>query len=395
MTKRITYFCVLIAFPFLALAQSDVPLQANIMELSSELAAPEIEATAWALMEINSGWIVTSNGAEEPLPPASITKLMSNYVVYQQLENGNISSNDLVSISEEAWRAEGSRMFADVNTKIELNHLLKSTVIQSGNDAAIALAEHIAGTESVFASMMNKAAKDLGLQHSFFINSTGLPAEGHTMSASDILLLSAAVIREFPSHYAWYAEKSYTYNEITQENRNKLLWRDDSIDGLKTGYTEAAGYCLVASAERDGQRWIAVVLGSSDQSTRERQVLSLLNYGFAAYEPLSVLDEQGGVASARVYYGENDEILLRPPEPVNIVVPRGQEENLQIDLQMSPHYEAPIQAGETMGIASLTLNGELLGDIPLIAMSSIEEGGLWKRLTDSISLWVSGLMSDE
>jgi len=375
-------------------AQIETKLRAKIVDLPIDLAAPEIEAIAWALMEMNSGWIVTSNNPDQPLPPASITKLMSNYVLYQQLASGRIKTTDKVSISEEAWRAEGSRMFADVNSQVELEHLLRSTVIQSGNDAAIALAEHVAGTEAVFASMMNIAAKELGLQHSFFVNSTGLPAEGHSMSASDIALLSAAIIREHPDHYARYAEKSFTHNEITQYNRNKLLWRDNSIDGLKTGHTEAAGYCLVGSAERNGQRWIAVVLGSSDERTREAQVLGLLNYGFTAYEPVSVLDQQGGVVTSKVYYGESDEVLLQPATPVDIVLPRGRQADLNIDFQLSPHYEAPIQAGQSMGIASLSLDGEILVDIPLVAMSSIQQGGMFKRLTDSVRLWVYGFLSD-
>lgn len=392
--QKVVLVCFAWTIVIPSFAQEQSKLQTKLVDLPSDLAAPAIEATAWVLMEMNSGWIVTSNNAEQPLPPASITKLMSNYVLYQQLAVGRIKPTDLVSISEQAWRAEGSRMFADVNSQVELDHLLKSTVIQSGNDAAIALAEHIAGTESVFASMMNKAAMDLGLKHSFFMNSSGLPADGHSMSASDIALLSAAIIREFPDRYKWYAEKEFTHNEITQYNRNKLLWRDSSVDGLKTGHTQAAGYCLVGSAERDGERWIAVVLGSSDERTREAQVLGLLNYGFTAYEPVSVLDQQGGVASSVVYYGENDEVLLQPAAPVNIVLPRGKEADLQIDMQISPYYEAPIQAGQSMGVASLSLDGQNLADIPLVAMSSIQQGGIFKRMSDSVRLWVGDFMSD-
>ena len=385
---------VLFWYATTSLAQDKEQFSSKVIDVQSDISAPKIEATAWVLMEMKSGWIVSSNNANQPLPPASITKLMSNYVHYQKIAAGDINMQDQVSISEQAWRAEGSRMFANVNSKIELQHLLKSTVIQSGNDAAIALAEHVGGTEAVFASLMNKAAKELGLKNSYFMNSTGLPAEGHTMSAADIAVLSAAIIREFPEFYSWYSEKSYTHNEITQYNRNKLLWRDSTVDGLKTGHTEAAGYCLVGSAVRNDERWIAVVLGSQSTQIREAQVLSLLNYGFTAYESASVLDEQGGVASADVYFGQTDQMRLQPPYPVNIVVPKGRQKDLQIDLRISPYYEAPIKVGQSVGVASVLLDGELLLDVPLVAMSSIEDGGFWRRTKDSVRLWLRNFLSD-
>lgn len=392
------YFLVLLlslcCFASTGFAQEKITYSSKVVAVPTDIAAPKIEATAWVLMEMNSGWIVSSNNADQPLPPASITKLMSNYVVYDQLEAGNINLEDEVSISEEAWRAEGSRMFANVNSKVALKHLLKSTVIQSGNDAAIALAEHIGGTEAVFASLMNKAAKELGLTNSFFMNSTGLPDDGHSMSAADIAVLSVAIIREFPDFYSWYAEKSYTHNEITQYNRNKLLWKDSSIDGLKTGHTEAAGYCLVGSAIRNDERWIAVVLGSQSQAVREQQVQSLLNYGFTAYQSASVLDQQGGVASADVYFGQDAQIRLQAPYAVNIVVPKGRTDDVQIDMRVSPYYEAPISAGQSVGVASILLDGQLLTDIPLVAMSSIEEGSLWRQAKDSVRLWVRNLLAD-
>lgn len=390
--SKIIGFGLLCVFAFnsvnIVVAQSESVLAATVVEVPSNIVAPRIEATAWVLMEMNSGWIVSSHKPNQPLPPASITKLMSNYVVYQKLAEQQIGLQDQVSISEQAWRAEGSRMFANVDSKIELQHLLKSTVIQSGNDAAIALAEHVGGTETFFASLMNTAAKNIGLRNSFFINSTGLPADEHRMSASDIALLSAALIRDFPEYYAWYAEKSYTHNKITQANRNKLLWKDSTVDGLKTGHTEAAGYCLVGSALRNGERWIAVVLGAQDAQSREEQVLSLLNYGFAAYQPIPVLQQQGGVVSADVYFGEVDKIHLQAPSQVNIVVPRGREQDVAIDFLISPYYKAPISVGQSLGIASLSLDGKLLMDVPLVATSSISEGGLWSRLTDSVGLWL-------
>lgn len=359
---------------------------AKPVAVKSSLPAPEIDAKAWVLMEMNSGVVVTGHESELPLPPASITKLMMNYVVFSRLHAGDISVSGMVPISEEAWRAEGSRMFADVNTRIELGHLLKSTIIQSGNDAAIALAEFTGGSEFAFAQLMNQAAKKIGLKHSNFMNSTGLPAEGHAMSAHDIAVLAAAVIREFPEFYKWYSEKTYTHNNITQQNRNRLLWKDNSVDGLKTGHTNAAGYCLVASAVRGKQRWIAVVLGSESERSRERQVLTLLNYGFTAYEPLTMLDEQGGVASVRVYGGEVEEVLLQAAEPVYLTVPKGREKDVQVALQHSPYFEAPISIGQSMGIASLSLDGKLLVEMPLVATSAITRAGWWKRMIDSIKL---------
>jgi D-alanyl-D-alanine carboxypeptidase (penicillin-binding protein 5/6) len=311
---------------------------------------------------------------------------MTNYVVYEALQNGDIAHSDQVAISEKAWRAEGSRMFAKVGSQVELQHLLKSTVIQSGNDAAIALAEHVVGSELAFAQRMNQASAKLGLKHSRFVNSTGLPDPEHTMSALDIAILSAAIIREFPDFYSWYSEKEYTHNEITQYNRNKLLWKDPTVDGLKTGHTDAAGFCLVGSAVRDKQRWIAVVLGSENERSREEAVLSLLSFAYASYSSIRLLDQQGGLTTARVYFGEVDEVLLRAEQVTELVVPRGREKDVVTDLQFSPYYQAPIGIGDRMGLAILSLDSKPIAEVPLISMSAIKKGGLFKRFTDTIAL---------
>jgi D-alanyl-D-alanine carboxypeptidase (penicillin-binding protein 5/6) len=356
------------------------------LAVTSSLAVPQVDAKAWILYEYNSGRWVAGANADLVYPPASITKLMTNYVVYDALQRGDISLSDQVTISEKSWRAEGSRMFAKVGSKVALQHLLKSTVIQSGNDAAIALAEHVAGSELAFAQRMNQAAAKLDLQHSRFVNSTGLPDPEHTMSAHDIAILSAAIIREYPSFYHWYSEKEYTHNDITQYNRNKLLWKDSSVDGLKTGHTNVAGYCLVGSALRGTERWIAVVLGSKDERTREEAVLTLLNFAYAAYKPVRLLDQQGGLATAKVYFGEVDEVLLQAENQLDVVVPRGREGDVVVDLRYSPYYEAPIEVGESMGVALLSLDGKSLAEVPIIAMSTIKSSGLWKRITDTVSL---------
>jgi len=347
---------------------------------------PVIDANAWVLMEINSGSVLASQNAEVALPPASITKLMMNYVLFARLQSGDVKSSDQVPISEYAWRAEGSRMFADVNTRIELGHLLKSTIIQSGNDASIALAEFTGGSEFAFAQLMNQEAKKLGLNQSNFVNSTGLTAEGHLMSALDIAKLAAAIIKDYPEFYAWYAEKEYSHNNITQYNRNRLLWKDDSIDGLKTGFTDAAGYCLVGSAVRDKQRWIAVVLGAKSVAAREAAVLELLNYGFNYFDASEQLNQQGGLTSVKVYGGEADQVLLQAAAPANVVVPKGRQDDIEMTLRHSPYFEAPIEVGQPMGLAQLTLDGKNITEVPLVATSEIKSAGWWKRTVDSIKL---------
>ncbi len=359
--------------------------------IAAEAFTPSVTTTAWALMEARSGTIVASSNAEMPLPPASITKLMMNYVVFAELEKGAIDLADQVAISEKAWRSEGSRMFADVNTTINLEHLLKSTIIQSGNDASVALAEHTSGSEARFASVMNDYARQLQLTQSHFENASGLPAPGHQMSSVDILKLSAAIIDHFPQYYGWYGIKEYEHNNIRQFNRNKLLWKNMGIDGLKTGHTEAAGYCLVASAKRQEQRWIAVVMGTESEAARETAVAELLEYGFNSFDSGEVLSEQGGVAQARVWGGESEQVLLKPAAPVYVVVPRGRLAEIEVRLQLAPSFDAPIALRQPMGVAALYLDGQALRDVPLVAMSEIPQAGFVKRLVDSITKAIGGL----
>ncbi|MFQ3244672.1 MAG: D-alanyl-D-alanine carboxypeptidase (penicillin-binding protein 5/6) [Arenicella sp.] len=375
---------VVLLFGFIAVFNSTVLAQTK----------PVIDANAWVLMEINSGSVVVSQNAEVALPPASITKLMMNYVIFDRLKSGDLKSSDQVPISEYAWRAEGSRMFADVNTRIELGHLLKSTIIQSGNDASIALAEFTGGSEFAFAQLMNQEAKKLGLNQSNFVNSTGLPDEGHLMSALDIAKLSGTIIKDYPEFYTWYSVKEYSHNNITQYNRNKLLWKDDSVDGLKTGFTDEAGYCLVGSAIRDKQRWIAVVLGAKSVKSREAAVLELLNYGFNYYDTTEQLNQQGGLTSVKVYGGEADQVLLQATAPANVVVAKGRKADIKVILHHSPYFQAPIEVGQPMGLAQLTLDGETLVEVPLVATSEIKLAGWWKRLVDSIKLSTKQFLQD-
>ena len=348
---------------------------------------PQIEAAAWGLMELNSGWIVVSHNVHERRSPASITKLMANYVIFSELRAGNISLEDEVVISKRAWRAIGSRSFAEVDTKVKLDVLLKGMVIQSGNDASIALAEHISQSEPDFAGLMNRYAREIGLQSSFFVNSTGLTEPNHEMTALDILKLSSALIRDFPEYYHWYAQKELTHNGITQRNRNGLLWKDASIDGLKTGYTDAAGYCLVATANREGQRWIAVVLGTTSSAAREAAAFKLLEYGYNNYEPTVLLESQESHGQVEVYAGDADLLELKVAEAANIVVPRGRVTDVAIEYDYPEYIEAPIDASAQVGQVRLMLDGAELYQSPLLAISNIGQAGLFGSLFDSVRLW--------
>ena len=259
--------------------------------------APAVGAKGYLLEDFHSGQSIAEKNADQPMEPASITKLMTAYVVFTEIRNGSLGLSDKVRISEKAWRTEGSRMFVEVNTQVSVAELLKGMIIQSGNDATVALAEQIAGTEDSFAALMNHHAKELGMTKSNFVNSTGLPHKDHYTTARDIARISRAMIEEFPEYYQWYSEREFTYNEITQYNRNKLLWRDESVDGLKTGHTESAGYCLVTSAERDGMRLISVVLGTKSEEARADATQSLLNYGFRFFETHKLYDADNKLLS--------------------------------------------------------------------------------------------------
>lgn len=362
------------------------PLSAQVVQIPIASPEPEIESTAWALMDYESGWIVAGENVVQPLPPASITKLMTNYVVFEQLNSNSIHPAEMVAISEKAWRAEGSRMFADVNTAIPLEPLLKSTVIQSGNDASIALAEHIAGSEEGFAVMMNRTARKLGLLQSSFKNSTGLPADQHYMSVKDIAKLSAAIIRDYPNYYRWYSEKQYTHNGITQYNRNKLLWKDDSVDGLKTGYTDEAGFCLVGSALRSGHRWIAVVMGAKSAQARENSIREILNFGFANFEPLTVMDAGQTVSALPVFKGEQKAVNVVSSAPVKMVVPQGRQQDIIKEVSLPEFLEAPIQQGQIIGSLSVKLDNQELYNVPLISGAVVSEGGAWTVLKDTIQM---------
>jgi D-alanyl-D-alanine carboxypeptidase (penicillin-binding protein 5/6) len=353
-------------------------------------APPSVAAKSHVLVDFESGRVIAESNSDEILPPASITKLMTSYVVSHELHAGNIQLDDEVLISEKAWRMIGSRSFIKVNTKVPVEALLRGMIIQSGNDAAVALAEHIAGSEEVFAQMMNQYAQQLGMTNTHYMNATGLPDPQHYTTARDIAILSAALIRDFPEHYAWYSEKEYTYNEITQHNRNKLLWRDSSVDGLKTGHTEEAGYCLAASAKRGSMRLISVVLGTRSENARAQETQKLLNYGFRFFETHHLYKANAIVTNTKIWKGQTDNLSLGVAEDLVITIPRGQYDSLNAVTNVSQPVIAPIAAGTPLGEVEIHLGDELVAKHTLVALSDVPQGSWWRRLIDTIMLWIWG-----
>jgi D-alanyl-D-alanine carboxypeptidase (penicillin-binding protein 5/6) len=352
--------------------------------------APNLAAKSYILQDFASGRIIAESNAEQRLPPASITKLMTAYVVSHELANGNINLTDNVLISEKAWRMVGSRSFIEVNTKVPVEVLLRGMIIQSGNDAAVALAEHIAGSEDTFAQMMNQYAQQLGMVNTNYQNSTGLPADDHYTTAKDIAILSAAIIRNFPDHYKWYAEKEYEYNNITQHNRNKLLWRDNSVDGLKTGHTEEAGYCLAASAVRSDMRLISVVLGTRSDNARAQETQKLFNYGFRFFETHELYPALTEIADSKVWKGNTKRVALGLAQPLSVTVPRGRYKELVASTNIQHPIVAPVLEGALLGEVEIRLGDELIAKQNLVAIKSIEQGGWWRRLFDSLLMLIWG-----
>jgi len=352
--------------------------------------APTIIAKSYILQDFASGRIVAEQNSDQRLPPASITKLMTAYVVSQELKMGNIKLEDEVLISEKAWRMVGSRSFIEVNTKVPVEVLLRGMIIQSGNDAAVALAEHIAGSEETFAQMMNQYAQQLGMFNTNYENSTGLPGDNHFTTARDIATLSAAIIRDFPDHYEWYAEKEFTYNNITQHNRNKLLWRDKSVDGLKTGHTEEAGYCLAASAKRSGMRLISVVLGTRSENARAQETQKLMNYGFRFFETHALYQALDQVAETKVWKGATKQVALGLEQTLSVTVPRGRYKELVATTNIQQPLIAPIAVGSQLGEVEIRLGDELIAKQPLIAVHAVEQGSWWRRLLDSLLMLIWG-----
>lgn len=348
---------------------------------------PQIAGSSYVLMDPKSGRVIMEENSHERLPPASLTKMMTAYIVERELDEGRISLTDMVPISVKAWKTEGSRTFVREGTSVPVETLLKGVIIQSGNDASVALAEFIAGSEGAFVDIMNQQAKILGMTGTHFENATGLPKPDHFSTAHDLALLARAIINDYPENYSIYAEKHFTYNNIRQPNRNSLLWRDDSVDGLKTGHTEEAGYCLVASAKRNDTRFIGVVMGTSSSESRAQEVQKMLNYGFRYYESERLFRSGQELIKARVWGGQSDDLSVGLSEDVYVTIPRGSRNDLESSVDLDSVIKAPIKVGDELGRVKVSLKGEVLVDQPVLALTDIPEGGLFKRIWDAIKLF--------
>lgn len=357
-------------------------------------APPQLAAKAYILIDVTTGEILIEHNADEMLPPASLTKMMTSYVVFDEIARGELSPTDLVLISDDAWRRGGSKsgsstMFLDPKSRVPVIDLLKGVIIQSGNDASIALAQHLAGSEDAFADVMNQYTQLLGMSNTHFVNATGWPAEGHMSTARDLSILARAVINDHPDSYSLYSEKYFTYNGFNQPNRNRLLFTDPSVDGLKTGHTKAAGYCLVASAKKQGMRLLSVVLGTKSKDSRAIESQKLLAYGFRYFQTHPLYSKGEELSSNRVWKGESDEVKLGLTEDVVITIPKGSSDALKAEISVDSKIEAPIAEGQTLGELVVTLKGEEVYKGSLVALSSIEEAGIFARAKDSIVIFVT------
>ena len=350
-------------------------------------APPQLGVKSYILIDHATGDVVAESNPDELLDPASLTKLMTAYTVFKALEGELIRLDDEVRVSERAWGMEGSRTFIQAGTTVSVDDLLQGMIVQSGNDASVALAEHVAGTEQTFADLMNFYAEQLGMENSSFRNSTGLPDPDHYMTARDAATIARAIIAEFPDYYRWYSQRAFTYNDIEQPNRNLLLWRDESVDGLKTGYTEAAGYCLVTSAERSGMRLVSVVMGSHSAEARANDSQALLNYGFRFFETYRLYSEGEEVTTARVWKGAVESIPLGVTQDHDLTVPKGRYDSLMSETIVEENLTAPIEAGTLLGSVTVSMNGEVLVELPLVALADVAEAGFWQRIGDGIGLW--------
>ena len=380
----------------LAFAQSPTPAAAPAPAAASDEMPvpppPEVVAEAWIVMDAASGNVLAGENIDEPLEPASITKVMTSYVIAAEMAAGKIAEDDQVMMTEYAWRTggagtDGSYSGFEVNQTAPLLEMEKGMVVQSGNDAAIALAQHVAGSVDAFAALMNQYAARIGMKNSHFVNPTGLPAEGHVSSARDLALLGRALARDFPKAYSYNSIKEYTVGTITQPNRNVLLWRDKSVDGIKTGHTSAAGYCLMASAKRGDQRLISVVLGSTSEKQRAEDSQALLNWGFRFHETHELYGADAVVAEHKVWKGEADVVRLGVAEPLLVTVPRGRYERLKPMMDVPQTLVAPIAQGQEIGTVRVMLGDEVVAQRPLVALEAVDEGGFFKQLWDAFWMW--------
>ncbi|MBR2515716.1 MAG: D-alanyl-D-alanine carboxypeptidase [Halomonas sp.] len=389
--RRSAQLCLFAAMTVVALPASAQPAPQPQTIIP---AAPQLAASSWILMDAHSGRVLAEHNSDERLPPASLTKLMTAYLVERELDRGTISLTDMVNISERAWRTGGSKMFIEVGDRVSVDDLLHGIIIVSGNDASVAIAEHLAGGEAPFADLMNQHATRLGMNNTNFQNATGLPGDNHYSTARDMALLSQYIINDYPEHYAIYSERTFTFSGIDQPNRNRLLWRDPTVDGLKTGWTTEAGYGLVASAKRDDMRLISVVMGTNSEEARAQETQKLLSYGFRFYETMKLYERGAVLATPRVWGGEMNELRVGVNEEVFMTLPRNRNEELRARLNLKQDLQAPVAVGDEVGTLEVYLGEDMVGDRQLVALENVEEGGLFKRLFDQVRRFFSGLVSN-
>ena len=375
MRKLQSVFLGFLLFPLLALAQQ-MPTP------------PALAAKSWLLIESASGQELAAQAADERLEPASLTKLMTAYLTFAALKQGSIKIDQMVNVSERAWKSEGSRMFIQVGTQVKVEDLIKGMIVQSGNDACVALAEAISGNEEVFAEMMNREAQRLGMKSTNFRNSSGMPDPQHYTTARDLATLAGALIRDFPEDYAkYYSIKEFRYNNITQPNRNRLLWMDPTVDGVKTGRTEAAGYCLISSAKRGPRRLLSVVLGAASNNARAQESLKLLNYGFQFYDAVPLYTKDQPVSNLNVWKGKSSTVKAGFTQDFMISVPQGFAPRLKTELVSKQPLLAPVSAGQVVATLKVSLDGKPYGEYPVVALEAVPTAGIFGRAIDTMRLW--------
>mgnify|MGYP006416683589 FL=1 len=379
--KKLIYFLLIVPFCMDLSAQSLVP------------PAPKLNLTSYILIEASTNTVIAEFDSDNQIAPASMTKVMSGYVIADQIANGSISLDDKVLISEKAWKTGGSKMFIEAGKRVSVKDLLSGIIIQSGNDATIAMAEYVAGSEEGFVDFMNAYASEMGLTNSLFQNSTGFSDPNHFSSAKDLAKLTQALINNFPDHYATYNEKEFTFSGIRQLNRNKLLWRDDSVDGVKTGHTDSAGFCLISSAQRNDMRLIAVVAGSESENERLTASQRLLEYGFRFYATQKLVSQEIKVTTAKVWGGKTDEVALGSTKDIYLTLPRSEFKNIKANYQFNNNLQAPIEIGQMIGSIEFTSNDRVVLSAPLVAIETVEAKGFFGMLWSRLVYWITSLFS--
>lgn len=376
------------AAPTPVTASAALPAAVPSVGALSSVPAPSLAARAWIAIDLTSGQVLTEEKPDERIEPASLTKVMSAYLVFNALREKRLSLTQMVSVSEKAWRTGGSRMFIEPNKPVSIDELIRGMIVQSGNDATVALAEAVAGTEEAFAGLMNEEARRLGMNATHFTNASGLPDPQHTTTVRDLSILAQRLIQDHPDFYGtYYSEKSYTYNKITQPNRNRLLWLDPSVDGMKTGHTDAAGYCLIASAMRGERRVMTVLVGAKNDTSRAQESLKLLNWGFQNFDAVKLYDANQVVTEPDVWKGSANKAKLGSTSPIWVTVPRGKASEIQPQVERTDPLIAPLTQGQPVGTLHLTLDGQMIGSAPLVTLEPVGKAGFFGRLIDAVRLW--------